>query len=273
MPYFICRTCGTQHAAADTPPERCRICDEERQYVLETGQAWTTIEALRLSHRIAFRQYEPHLIGVGMEPAFAIAQRALLLRHPDGNILWDCVSLVDDAAVTLINAVGGIRAIAVSHPHYYTSVVDWSRAFDDAPIYLHAADHEWCLRPDAAIRHWKEDRLTIAAGVTLVRAGGHFEGATFLHWSHGAGGAGALLTGDTIQVAADRRSVSFMYSYPNYIPLPAADVERIDELVAPLQFERVYGAWWDRFIAADAKPIVHDSARRYLRAVGGLSLP
>jgi hypothetical protein len=268
MPHFICRTCGTEHAASERPPDRCAICDEERQYVPETGQAWTTIEALRLSHRIAFRQYEADLIGVGMEPAFAIAQRALLVRHPEGNILWDCVSLVDDAAVTLLKALGGIRAIAVSHPHYYTSVVEWSRAFDNAPVYLHAADRQWCMRPDPIIRHWEEDRMELADGVTLFRAGGHFAGATFLHWSHGSGGAGALLTGDTIQVAADRKSASFMYSYPNYIPLPAVDVECIADLVGPLRFERVYGAWWDRFIDHNAKAIVLDSARRYVRAVG-----
>src|SRR5579864_4410251 len=162
MPHFICRTCGVQYAAAERAPEQCAICEEERQYVPETGQGWTNIAALRLSHRIGYRQYEPGLIGLGMEPAFAIGQRALLVRHPGGNILWDCVSLVDDAAIAIVEALGGIKAIAVSHPHYYSSVVEWSRAFGGAPIYLHAVDRDWCMRPDPAIYHWDKDRLTLA---------------------------------------------------------------------------------------------------------------
>ena len=267
MANFICRTCGIQYAESPDPPSRCAICDEERQYVPETGQAWTTLEALRRSHRIAYRQYEPDLIGVGMEPSFAIGQRALLLCHPGGNVLWDCISLVDDAAKTMVSALGGIRAIAVSHPHYYTSVVEWSRAFGDAAIYLHEADREWRMRPDAAIRHWDEERLALADGLTLLRAGGHFAGGAVLHWAQGAGGEGALLSGDVIQVNHDRRSVSFMYSYPNFIPLPACDVQRIADLVEPLKFERIYGAWWDRNILKDGRAVLLRSAERYLRVV------
>jgi hypothetical protein len=265
MPCYICRTCGTQHAESERPPARCAICDEERQYVPETGQAWTTLEALRLSHRIAYRQYEPDLIGLGMEPAFAIAQRALLVRHPHGNLLWDCVSLIDDATVSIVNALGGLAAIAVSHPHYYSSVVEWSRAFGDIPVYLHAADRQWCMRPDPSIRHWDDDQLVLAPGLTLMRVGGHFDGGTVLHWADGANGRGALLTGDIVQVNADRRSVSFMYSYPNFIPLPGPEVARIASRVEPLAFDPIYGAWWDKFIPHDGPAIVRDSAERRRR--------
>ena len=37
----------------------------------------------------------------------------------------------------------GLRAIAISHPHYYTTIVDWSRAFGGVPVYVHADDREW----------------------------------------------------------------------------------------------------------------------------------
>ena len=262
MPCFICRTCGTQHAASERPPDRCAICDEERQYIPETGQAWTTLDALRLSHRMGYRQYEPLLLGLGMEPAFAIGQRALVVRHPAGNILWDCVSLVDDATLSIVRALGGVSAIAVSHPHYYSSVVEWSQAFGGVPIHLHAADRQWCMREDPAIHYWEGERLVLAEGLTLLRAGGHFVGGTILHWTDGANGRGALLTGDIIQVNADRKSVSFMYSYPNFIPLPSADVDRIAAIVRPLAFEAIYGAWWDKFIPANGPAIVRESAER-----------
>src|SRR3954453_18129420 len=97
MPAFICNTCGTQYAPSEKPPAECAICSEERQYVLPEGQTWTTLEALARKHFNAYRQYEPALIGIGSQPHFGIGQRALLVRTPQGNVLWDCISLLDAA--------------------------------------------------------------------------------------------------------------------------------------------------------------------------------
>ena len=104
--------------------------------------------------------------------------------------------------------------------------------------------------------------------MTLLRAGGHFDGGTVMHWSGGAEGRGALLSGDILQVVPDRRYVSFMYSYPNLIPLPAPAVRHIESVVAPYAFDRVYGAWWDRVVESDGKACVERSAARYLAAIG-----
>jgi len=100
MPAFICSTCGTQYPPSDAPPAQCPVCEDERQYIPPEGQSWTTLERLKISHLNGFRQYEPGLIGIGTQPKFAIGQRALLLCTPEGNILWDCISLIDDATVT-----------------------------------------------------------------------------------------------------------------------------------------------------------------------------
>jgi hypothetical protein len=137
------------------------------------------------------------------------------------------------------------------------------------PIYLHAADRQWVMRPDKALVFWEEETRELAEGLTLVRCGGHFEGGTVLHWAGGADGKGALLTGDILQVAADRQHVSFMYSYPNYLPLAAPAVERIVRAVEPFAYDRVYGAFWDLVIERDGKAAVRRSAQRYLRAIGG----
>jgi glyoxylase-like metal-dependent hydrolase (beta-lactamase superfamily II) len=146
-------------------------------------------------------------------------------------------------------------------------MVEWSRAFDGAPIYLHADDRRWVMRPDPAIVSWEGDELALGDGLTLLRLGGHFTGGTVLHWAGGADGRGVLLAGDILQVVQDRRFVSFMYSYPNYIPLPAATVRRMVALLEPYPFERVYGAWFGAVVRADAKPAVRRSAERYLRAL------
>jgi hypothetical protein len=125
------------------------------------------------------------------------------------------------------------------------------------------------MRPDRAIAFWKGESRSIGDGLTLIHCGGHFDGGTVLHWAAGAEGRGVLLTGDIIQVVADRAHVSFMYSYPNYIPLPARAIERIVGAVEPFAFDRVYGAFWDLVIAQDGKAAIKESAARYLRAVGG----
>jgi glyoxylase-like metal-dependent hydrolase (beta-lactamase superfamily II) len=269
MSNFICTTCGMQYAESQQPPPACAVCEDDRQYIKATGQQWTTLERLRLIHRNSIRFEEPGLIGIGIEPQFAIGQRALLVRTLKGNILWDCIPLLDPAVVEMVKALGGISAIAISHPHYYSSMVEWSRAFGDVPIYLHAADQQWVMRPDKSIAFWDGETKSLGHGLTLVRCGGHFDGGTVLHWKEGADGKGALLTGDIIQVVADRKHVSFMYSYPNYVPLSASMVKRIAQSVEPFEYDRVYGAFWDMVIERDGKAAVRRSAERYLRAIQG----
>jgi hypothetical protein len=268
MPAYYCVTCGTQHTDADDLPSECPICLDERQYVGWDGQAWTTLEELCRTHTNRLGPEPPGLLGIGTEPTFAIGQRALLVAHATLPVLWDCVSLVDDATVAAVAAVGGARAIAISHPHYYSGMVEWSRALGGVPIYLHEADRRWVMRPDPVVRFWSGDTHPLADGLTLIRTGGHFDGATVLHVaSHPPGGA--LLTGDVIQVCEDRRWVSFMYSYPNLIPLAARVVQRIAESVAPYRFDALYGAWWKKVIPTGAHAAVQRSAQRYLAHLGG----
>jgi hypothetical protein len=111
--------------------------------------------------------------------------------------------------------------------------------------------------------------MALPGGLTLICCGGHFAGGTVLHWPAGAEGKGALLTGDILQVVNDRRYVSFMYSYPNLIPLPASAVRRIVAAVEPYSYDRIYGAWWDRVVPNNAKAGVAYSAERYIAAIAG----
>jgi glyoxylase-like metal-dependent hydrolase (beta-lactamase superfamily II) len=268
MPFFLCTTCGTQFPESHAEPEECPICQDERQYVPPEGQRWTTLEELRASHRAEIREEEPGLNGIGAEPSFAIGQRALLVQATGGNVLWDCISLLDDEIAGWVEELGGIAAISISHPHYYSSMVEWAEAFD-APIYLHADDREWVMRPSDRVVFWEEERRELGPGLTLVRCGGHYEGGTVLHWAAGAEGRGALLSGDIVQVIPDRRYVSFMYSYPNLIPLNEQAIRRIVAALEPFEFDRIHGAWWDRVVPTEAKAVVVRSAERYLKAIGG----
>jgi hypothetical protein len=267
MPNYICTTCGVQYSESALPPERCVVCEDERQFVGWGGQKWTTLKEMQGTHRNRLDVEGPELISLVTEPKFAIGQRALHVRTPEGNVLWDCITLVDDRSVAAIQALGGVAAIAISHPHYYASVVEWSRALGDVPVYLHAADGEWVMRPHPAIVFWHGETHQLVSGITLLRLGGHFPGATVLHWAGGAQGKGSLLSGDVLQVGQDRKTLSFMYSYPNYIPLNATTVRRIMALLEPYQFDQIYGAWFGQNIKANAKQAFDYSAKRYLAAI------
>jgi len=268
MPNYICVTCGNQFAETERPPLHCPICEDERQYVNPEGQAWITLAELGRDHHNVIRSLEPGLTEIGTVPKFAIGQRALLVQTSKGNVLWDCVSLVDNATIEAIEALGGISALAMSHPHMFASMVEWSHAFGKAPIYLHSDFRQWVQRPNPVIKLWEGDTLALDEGITLRRCGGHFTGSTVLLWPEGAQGRGVLLSSDTLHVTPDRRHVSFMYSYPNYIPLAASTIDGIVGKVMPLKFDRMYSHFYNLVIEADAKGAVRRSAERYKQAIG-----
>ena len=156
----------------------------------------------------------------------------MLLQSDGGNLFWVASRFSTGQTAAELNARGGIRAIAISHPHYYTTMVDCAERFD-AQIFLHTADREWVMCKSPRIRFWEGTTLSLWDGLTLINCGGHFEGGAVLHWPAGANGKGALPTGDIIQVVQDRRYVSFMRSYANLIPLGPAAIQRILKRIEP----------------------------------------
>jgi hypothetical protein len=265
MAKFICVTCGTQFLETAIPPANCPICQDERQYVNPKGQTWTTLDALKTKHHNLIEPLEKNLFRIVSEPPFAIRQQAYLLVSAQGNILWDCISLLDDHTIANIRALGGISAIAISHPHYYSTMLEWAHVFG-AKLYLHEADKEHVMRPDPSIHYWQGESLKLQEGISLINAAGHFAGGSVLHWQAGQEGQGALLTGDIIQVVADTHWVSFMYSYPNNIPLSANKIRRIVASLEPYTFERIYGAF-NKVVQKEAKEALKRSAERYIRAI------
>jgi hypothetical protein len=268
MPCFICETCGTQYAESATPPPLCAVCEDERQYVGWNGQCWTT--HAELARRYALRiDDDAGLLGIGLPGDFAIPQRALLLPTDAGNILWECVSLVSDAAIAALNVRGGVDRIIISHPHFYTAMVEWSDALGGVPILLHEADRGWVRRPSPRIEYWRGDTHQLSDDVTLIRCGGHFRGSAALHWRVGPRPGGALFPGDALQVVMDRRHVAFMYSYPNCLPMKTSEVRAMRARLKGYEFEDVFGYTWGRNIIGDGRAGVEASFDRHLAAVAG----
>ena len=173
-----------------------------------------------------------------MEPPFAINQRPLLLQSKAGNVLWDCNTILTDAGMAEIKRRGGLTAIAISHPHYYSTMLEWSAAFGGVPVYLHADDRQWVMRGgtgDRPLDRRDDDAQRRDDAGPLRRAFSR---------------AGRCCTGARPRAARARSSPAtspwwrrtaatsrFMYSFPNYIPLNAKAVRRIAAAVAPFAFE------------------------------------
>jgi hypothetical protein len=264
---WICVTCGFEYPPAPAAPAHCPICEDDRQYVGANGQEWTTLDQLCASHRNEKGSQEEGVWWIRTTPAFAIGQRAYLVRTGEGNLLWDCVSLIDADTIGWMRQQGGIQAIAVSHPHYYSTMLEWSQAFGGCPIWIHQDDREWVMRPGDSITYWTGETRPLFGSLRLVRCGGHFDGYQVLHWPAGCAGKGVLFAGDQPQVCMDRRWVTFMYSYPNWIPLDADTVIAITRALDPLPFDRLYGAF-GRHLLQDAKATITRSRERYLAAIG-----
>jgi hypothetical protein len=265
---FICITCGTQYPPSTTPPEHCPICEDDRQYVHPRGQLWTTLAELRGRYHNRFDPLEPGVQRFVTEPAgLGIGQLAYLIETPHGNWLWETLAYVDETTIAQIQRRGGVEGIAISHAHYYATMVEWSRALGGVPIHLHEANRPWVMRPDPAVRFFEGETLEVLPGLTIIRCGGHFPGGQVLHWAGGAEGAGVLFSGDVIQVVADRRWVTFMYSYPNSVPLSAGEVRHVVEAVEPYPFERLYGAFDGHIVYPDAKGAVRRSSERYIQHI------
>jgi hypothetical protein len=262
---WICETCAVEHAQPDGV---CAICADERQWVPQGGQRWTTLEELAQAGRRAHvTELEPDLFGITVEPTVGIGQQTHLVRTPVGNLLWDPVGYLDDDVVSRVREQGEVAAIAASHPHMFGVQVEWSRALGGVPVLVSELDAEWVRRPDPAIRTWS-GRHEVAPGLVLHQLGGHFPGSSVAHWTAGASGQGVLLVSDTIHANPDRTSVTFLRSYPNRIPLSPAVVERLATALEQLPFDRLYDNF-GKTIDSGAASAVQRSAERYIGWVRG----
>ena len=260
---WVCPTCGANYPPGPEPPARCPLCEDERQWVPPSGQVWKKMgELAEEGLRTEVRDVEPDLFGIGVRPGIGVGQRGLVVRTPEGNLLWDPPPFIDDSAIDAVRAAGGLHAVSSSHPHMYGAAVEWSHAFD-AEILLVEVDAAWLMRPDPAVRTWS-GALEVLPGVTLIECGGHFPGSAVAHWAPGAEGRGAIFVGDTIFVTPGEDRVSFVYSAPVRLPLAEPAVSGILRALSEYDFDRIYGGWWSPVIRSDGKQVLERSAQRYI---------
>ena len=259
---WICATCAVETADLPDAPESCAVCEDERQWVPAEGQQWTTLEKLKSEGtRIVIEEVEPELWGLRADPHVGIGQQTMVVRTPEGTLLFDCVGYIDDAAVDVVRSLGPTLAVGASHPHMYGAQTEWAKALGGVPVLIAERDREWVRRADPLVELYHE-RREVAPGLTLHRVGGHFRGQAVVEWATGNDGKGVLLAGDAIFPNPDRRSVSFLRSYPNRIPLSGNVVQRIATQIESLHFDRLYNNF-GAVVPADAKRVVRYSADRH----------
>lgn len=123
------------------------------------------------SNNIQQDDIEKRMWSIITSPKFAIGQRCILLQTAAGNVLWDCVTYLDEETVEFIKAKGGLKAIVISHPHYYSTHLDWAKTFE-CPVYFSAEDKEWISRKDDEERRKFVTGVTeeVVDGVTAIKA-------------------------------------------------------------------------------------------------------
>lgn len=124
---------------------------------------------------------EERIWSISTEPKFAIGQRCILIQTNHGNVLWDCITYLDSETIDFINGKGGLKAIIISHPHYYTTHLDWAETFS-CPVFMAKDDEEWLARPDPKGRRslFEGEAEKVLPGITAVKVGGHFPGSLVL---------------------------------------------------------------------------------------------
>jgi hypothetical protein len=261
-PSSICTACGTYFPEALPLPACCPICRDDRQFIAPYGQQWTSQERLGQQHAVLIKPIREGLYSLKMTPSFAIGQRAFLYCSEQGNLLWDCIPLLDQSTVAFIRGLGGLSGMVISHPHYYSQMNLWAEAFD-CPIYIHEADADWIMDKGPRIQLWKGNALALN-DATVYNLGGHFPGSAVMQVPGRADGT--LFCGDTLYIAPSKRFVAVSHSYPNHIPLKGKAVRGIFEQLETIPFDTAYGAFEFQNLEGNAREIIRDSAQRYQEA-------
>lgn len=256
----MCTECGTQYPE-DYTDNICIICEDERQSVPPSGQSWTTHEKLLENHSVKIKKINENLYEFVLTPRFSIGQRALFVISENGNILWDCIPLLDIGLIEFIKAKGGLKAIAFSHPHYYSNMKMWAEAFN-CKIYIHEKDKEWIVSGGSFIELWNGSNIQLWDELRLHNIGGHFEGSSVIEipWMSENG---TLLIGDTMYLSPSMKHFATMRSYPNRIPLPLSEIKRIEKCFEEINFDTIYGFYSYQNVEKNAREVVKNSFERY----------
>jgi len=261
---MICETCGVKRTR-DVEITVCPICADERQYIPVGDQKWTSLEDVSVKRNFLVIERQADLFEIRVTPEFGIGQRMFFVKTKQGGYLWDCVPLVDQDIANFFRAHGGVRGMAISHPHFYSSMKNWAELLS-IPVYTHKNDAVWLGEQFDTLVKWSGRELELADDIKVFCAGGHFEGSCVMHVASAQ--APYLLSSDTIAPNVDRKTVSFMRSFPNRVPLGLAKLDGIQTAMNGLSFEKIFGAFPGAEVLSDGREAFDFSMARYKSSIG-----
>ncbi|WVW81997.1 hypothetical protein I302_104002 [Kwoniella bestiolae CBS 10118] len=284
----ICKACGTQYPASFDIQRNCVICEDPRQYVPATGQEWTNMAELGEGRKHVLLQDEEdgRVTMIGCEPGFAINQTPILIETAEGSYIWDCSAFISLPLIGHLSKLKKpLKGIAISHPHFFSTSLTWSRALK-VPLYVCEDDKEWYQRlsdskDDDQVIWWKDEQ-ELGRGVKVVQCGGHFPGSSILYWDRLSEPpppkdslptkptpvSGIIFTADTLMVQPTQLSFAFIWSVPNMIPLRPHSILSIQDRLKSLSFAQATSSWPNKWIRQDAKQILEQSVITFLAAEG-----
>jgi hypothetical protein len=257
---IICSTCGTYYPE-QKEFELCPICLDERQYIPVTGQSWTKPGDLYGKHSIKLNKLKDRLYELEINPTFAIGQRTLLVLSESGNVLWDCIPMLDEMTVEFIKSKGGLNAIGFSHPHYYSNMNEWAEKFN-CPVFIHQKDEQHIIVKGERIQLWEGDELKLWDGMKIIHIGGHFAGSSILHVPF-LSKEGTIICGDTLFLSPSKKHFSVFWSFPNRMPLPLEELKKVKNRFDTIPFDTFYGYQKIQNLETDVKNIFKNSMARY----------
>lgn len=231
----MCANCGFWQRWFDTPPS-CPVCSDVRNALPDGG--WEFLRPEEVDRRVtcSWVDHGDGLVEFRTTPRFGLDTRGWLLERTDGNVAFEAAAWYDEDALTEIDRRGGIVAAAASHPHAYGALWQLQDRFD-ADVTIARADHSWtkAFRVTTAF----DDGWELAAGLTLHRTGGHFDGHVVLHDA----AHHRLFGGDAVKfdTGSDGRAkaVSAHKAWHQRTPLTHGEIARYREVLAPLRFDSV----------------------------------
>ncbi|ODN76721.1 hypothetical protein L202_05346 [Cryptococcus amylolentus CBS 6039] len=281
----ICKACGTQYSK---PRPDCPICEDPRQYVPVTGQEWTSLAELGSGrkHILQPDEEDARINHIMTEPGFAINQTPFLIQTAEGSYIWDCAAFLSVGLIGHLTALEKpLKAMAISHPHFFATSLTWARALK-IPLYICASDQTWFARAEDLedgddVRFWLGEEV-LGPGVKLVQCGGHFPGSCVLHWdrlleppppadnlpTNPTPVSGIIFVSDTLMIRPAQTHFSFLWSIPNSIPLRPQYVLGIQKALEGVNFTQATCAWRNLWIRDGAKKALGESAVEYIAGEG-----
>ena len=231
---YVCTHCGFWQTLP-VRPVSCPVCLDFRHTPPENGfEFWSADEA---AGRITSHWHERDgIVTFRSEPGLGIGPHGYLIRLPAGNLLFESPPWYSAGALAAIEAAGGVRWLAASHPHAYGGLWQVQARFAPETMAIQRADLPWTntLR----VNRPYDERLELTPGAELFHTGGHFDGHAVLFLR----GRRTLFAGDMVKfhLAEVPPGISTHKGFNRCIPMSHAETRRYREVVQSLHFDEVY---------------------------------